>query len=129
MVVAEIPGLIEGAHLGRGLGDRFLKHVERTKVLVHLIDISGWEGRDPVQDYKKLNVELKAYSAELAKKPQVIALNKMDIPAAADNLKKFRKSVPRVKVYPVSAATGEGVSDLVEAVYKKVKGTKRDAKK
>jgi len=126
IVVAEIPGIIEGAHEGRGLGDQFLRHVERTKVLIHLVDIAGWEGRAPLADYKMLNKELKAYSKELTKKPQIIALNKMDIPAAKDNLKKFKKGLPpRTKVYPISAVTGEGVKELLEAVYKKVKSVKK----
>ena len=128
MVVAEIPGLIEGAHEGRGLGDKFLRHVERTKVLIHLVDIAGYEGRVPYDDYRKLNYELKSYSKELAKKPQVIALNKMDIPVAAENLKKFRKRMPKTKVYPISAVTKEGVKELLDAVYKKVKSLKSDAK-
>ncbi len=124
MVVAEIPGIIEGAHEGRGLGDKFLKHVERTKVLIHLVDISGYEGRDPYQDHKKLNHELKAYSKELAKKPQIIALNKMDVTGAKEHLKKFKKRFGRTRVYPISAVTKEGVPALLEAVYKKVKSLK-----
>ncbi len=124
MVVAEIPGIIEGAHEGRGLGDKFLKHIERTKVLIHLVDIAGCEGRDPYQDYKKLNHELRSYSKELAKKPQIIALNKMDVTGAKENLKKFRKRLGRVRVYPISAATKEGEPALLEAVYKKVKSLK-----
>jgi GTP-binding protein len=123
-VVAEIPGIIEGAHEGRGLGDKFLKHIERTKVLIHLVDIAGWEGRDPYSDYKKLNHELKAYSKELAKKPQIIALNKMDITGAKENLKKFKKRLGRTRVYPISSATKEGVNALLEAVYRKVKSLK-----
>ncbi|MCM8790406.1 MAG: GTPase ObgE [Candidatus Omnitrophica bacterium] len=129
MIVAEIPGLIEGAHEGRGLGDKFLKHVERTKVLIHLVDIAGCEGRDPLQDYKKLNYELKAYSKELVKKPQVIALNKIDITSAQLNIKRFKKAMPRAKVFPISAVTGEGIKELLDAVYRKVKGLKIDAKR
>jgi len=124
MVVAEIPGLIEGAHEGRGLGDRFLRHIERTKILIHLVDISGFEGRDPVGDYKKLIFELKAYSKELAKKFQFIALNKIDNPGAEINIKKFRKAFPKKKVFPISALTGEGIKELLSAVYKKVKSLK-----
>jgi len=123
-VVAEIPGLIEGAHEGRGLGDKFLRHVERTKVLVHLVDIAACEGRDPYEDYKRLNHELKAYSKELTKKPQVIALNKMDVTGAQEHLKKFRKRLGRTRVYPISAVTKEGVPALLEALYKKVKSLK-----
>lgn len=126
-VVAEIPGLIEGAHEGRGLGDRFLRHVERTKVLIHLVDIAGCESRDPISDYRMLNHELAAYSKELAKKPQIIALNKVDISDAAVNIKKFKKNFPRLKTYPISAVTGEGVKELLEAVYKKAQNIKRKA--
>lgn len=124
-VVAEIPGLIEGAHEGRGLGDRFLRHVERTKVLVHLVDIAACEGRDPEDDYRILNHELAAYSKELAKKPQVVALNKIDIPGSEAYIKRFKKKFPRVKVFPVSGVTGEGIKGLLEAVYKKVKSAKQ----
>lgn len=124
-VVAEIPGLIEGAHEGRGLGDKFLKHIERTKVLIHLIDMAGCEGRSPYEDYRKLNHELRAYSKELIKKPQIIAPNKMDIPGAKENLKKFKKRFGRARLYPVSAVTRDGIPALLVAVYKKVK---KDAK-
>ena len=120
LVVAEIPGLIEGAHLGKGLGDRFLRHVERTKVLIHLVDISAFEGRDPYKDYINLNRELKLYSKELIKKPQFIALNKIDLDTAKENIKRFKKHIRKKKVFPVSAATGEGVKELLNAVYKKV---------
>jgi GTP-binding protein len=128
-VIAEIPGLIKGAHEGRGLGDRFLRHVERTKVLVHLVDIAGCEGRDPYEDYRTLNHELRAYSRQLAKKPQILALNKIDLPGAEENLKRFRKRLGRAKVYPISALTRMGVPGLLEAVYKKVKASKRDGAK
>jgi len=129
MVFAEVPGLIEGAHLGKGLGDRFLRHVERTKTLVHLVDISGFEGRDPYRDYVNLNKELKLYSKELMKKPHVIALNKCDIEGAKDNVKKFKRRVPGKKVFVISAATGEGVKELLTAVYKNVKSLKKNVKK
>lgn len=124
-MVAEIPGLIEGAHEGKGLGDKFLRHIERTKVLIHLVDIAGCEGRDPVKDYKKLNKELKAYSKELMAKPQLIALNKIDMPEAKENIRKFRKSLPKAKVFPVSGLTGDGMKKLLEAVYKKIKSVKK----
>jgi GTP-binding protein len=120
-VVAEIPGLIEGAHEGRGLGDRFLRHVERTKVLIHLVDIAACEGRDPADDYANLNKELKLYSKELAKKEQVIGLNKCDLPGADENMKRFKKAYPEKKVFPVSALTGKGTRTLIQAAYKKVK--------
>lgn len=114
-VVADIPGLIEGSSSGRGLGDRFLRHVERTKILIHLIDMSGFEGRDPVQDYKVINKELKNYSAQVYKKPQIIAANKMDLESASSNLARFKRSV-RKKVYPISALKKEGLEDLIEEV-------------
>lgn len=120
-VVTEIPGLIEGAHLGKGLGDRFLKHAERTKVFIHLVDISAFEGRDPYQDYVKLNKELKAYSGELAKKPQIIALNKADLEPAKTNIKKFKSRSRKRKVFPISALTGKGVRELLNEVSMETK--------
>jgi len=129
LVFAEVPGLIEGAHLGKGLGDRFLRHVERTKTLIHLIDISGFEGRDPYKDYVSLNKELRLYSKELMKKPQVIALNKCDIEGAKENVKKFKRRIRSKKVFVMSAATGEGIKELLSAVYKNVKSLKKNVKK
>lgn len=122
-VVAEIPGMIEGAHLGKGLGDRFLKHVERTKVLIHLVDIAACEGRDPYKDYIGLNKELRLYSKELIRKIQFIALNKSDLWQAKENIKKFEKHLRSSKVYPVSAVTGKGVKELLNAVYKEIYGS------
>jgi GTP-binding protein len=118
-VICEIPGLIEGAHLGRGLGLKFLRHAQRSRVLIHLVDMAAIDGRDPVEDYKALNKELEFYSSQLAKKPQIIAANKMDSPGAEDNLAGFRASVKN-KVYPISAQTGKGVRELLEAACKKV---------
>lgn len=118
-VICDIPGLIEGAHSGRGLGDDFLRHVERTRVLVHMIDMAGVDGRNPADDFKSINNELKLYNPELMKRPQVIAVNKMDIPDAAVNLKEFRKKIKKT-VYPVSCVTGEGIKELLEAVHKKI---------
>jgi len=118
-VVADIPGLIEGAWEGRGLGDKFLKHIERTKVLIHLLDMAGFEGRDPVEDYKKINLELKNYSKEAYKKPQVICANKMDITGAEDNLKRFKKLIKK-PVYPISALEKKNLEELLDAVAKKL---------
>lgn len=118
-IVADIPGLIEGASKGRGLGDRFLRHIERTKVLIHLIDIAGFEGRDPVQDYRIINKELKDYSQEVYKKPQIIAANKMDLENAASNLERFKKIIKK-KVYPISALQKTGLEELIEAILKKL---------
>lgn len=121
LVVAEIPGLIEGAHLGKGLGDRFLRHVERTKVLIHLVDIAACDCRDPYKDYINLNKELRLYSKELVKKPQFIALNKCDLEPAQTNIKKFKRHLRGKKIFPISAVTGQGVKELLSAVYKEVK--------
>lgn len=118
-VIADIPGLIEGSSSGRGLGDTFLRHVERTKVLIHVIDMSGYEGRDPLEDYKKINIELKKYSSSVYKKPQVIAANKMDLDGADCNLKRFKGAVKK-KVYPISALKREGLQELLDAVSKRV---------
>ena len=122
--IADIPGLIEGSSEGRGLGDRFLRHVERTKILVHMVDMSGREGRDPLEDYRVINRELKAYSPALFKKPQVIAANKMDLPESAANLKRFKRSVRSKVVYPVSAKEHTGLDKLMAAVKRCLKGKK-----
>lgn len=111
-VIADIPGIIEGAHEGRGMGLDFLKHVERTKSLLHIIDFAAVDGRDPLTDYKAMNEELAAYSPKLAEKSQIIVANKMDLPEAKENLTRFRKKV-RKKVIPISAATGEGMKELL----------------
>jgi len=117
-VVADIPGLIEGASDGAGLGIEFLRHIERTRMLVHVVDISGVEGRDPYEDYLKINAELKNYSPELAKLKQIIAVNKTDIYGAEENLKAFKEKVGRRhKIVCVSAITGAGLDDLKKAVH------------
>ncbi|MBU4149757.1 MAG: GTPase ObgE [Candidatus Omnitrophica bacterium] len=118
-VICDIPGLIEGAHAGRGLGDAFLRHVERTRALVHMIDMAAVEGRDPVEDLASINKELKLYNAALLKRPQIIAVNKMDLAESSENLKRFRKKI-RKRVYPISCVTGEGIKELMEAVYSKL---------
>ncbi len=114
-VMADIAGIIEGAHMGFGLGIRFLKHIERTKVLIHVIDVSGSEGRNPIEDYQKINEELRQYDPALLKKPQIIAANKMDLVDADEKLQEFlayMESQDR-KVFPISAATGQGVESLL----------------
>ncbi|MFH1641111.1 MAG: GTPase ObgE [Candidatus Omnitrophota bacterium] len=118
-VMADIPGLIEGSSYGKGLGDKFLRHVERTRLLIHVIDMASFEARDPIEDYQTINNELKNYSKEVARKPQIIAANKMDLEHAQSNLKKFKKSVKK-KVYPISALKKEGLEELVEAIRKKL---------
>jgi GTP-binding protein len=120
-VVADIPGLIEGAHAGAGLGHQFLRHVERTRVLVHLVDpVAPGEGRSPLADHDAINRELRLYSPELAEKPQVVALTKMDLPEARAQVTPFRRALSRRKRRPpvvdISAVTGEGLDELLDAV-------------
>ena len=117
-VIADIPGIIEGAHLGKGLGLEFLRHIKRTKVLIYLIDVSGFDGTDPYKTYKVLSNELKKYSKYMSKKHMVIALNKIDIDSSADNIKKFKKKIKGVKIYPISNMTKEGISKLLFDVHK-----------
>lgn len=117
-VMADIPGIIEHASEGAGLGHQFLRHVERCKVLVHLVDLaSEGEGRDPLKDWKVINRELERYSPELASKPQVIAANKIDLPFARQRLARFSSAMKRkgLRVFPISAATGEGIAELLDA--------------
>ena len=118
-VIADIPGIIEGASAGRGLGDKFLKHVERTKILIHLLDMAGFEGRDPLEDYKKINLELKNYSQEVYKKPQIICANKMDLQGAEKNLKRFKRMIKK-PVFSISALEKMGLKELIDAVAKKL---------
>ncbi|MGZ4107727.1 MAG: GTPase ObgE, partial [Tumebacillaceae bacterium] len=116
-VMADLPGLIEGASEGHGLGHQFLRHVERTKVIVHVIDIAGVEGRDPIQDFETINEEVKAYNLKLEQRPMIVVANKMDMPDAEENLQKFREHVgDEIKVYPISGVTREGISELLYAI-------------
>jgi GTPase len=127
-VIADIPGLIEGAHVGAGLGDRFLRHIERTKLLLHLVDISSMTGRDPVTDYITVNHELAAYNSDLAQRPQFVVATKMDAldePARFELLKE-RVSEDNKPFFAVSSATGEGVRELVNAVALKLDELKKD---
>lgn len=119
-VVADLPGIIAGAHRGAGLGHRFLRHIERTGVLLYLIDMAATEGRDPYEDYCSLQRELALYRAEMQAKPAVIAANKMDLPEAAANLKDFRSRVGDLPVFSLSAVTGAGAKVLLEELYKHV---------
>ncbi|MBO5955262.1 MAG: GTPase ObgE [Clostridia bacterium] len=114
-VVADIPGIIEGAHEGIGLGHAFLRHVERTRILLHLVDVSGCEGRDPIEDVHIINEELVKYSEKLADKPQVIVANKMDIPSFNENFEKFKAQMEEegYTVFAISAATRQGIDDVI----------------
>ncbi|GAY75149.1 GTP-binding protein Obg [Sporolactobacillus inulinus] len=117
-VLADLPGLIEGASSGAGLGYQFLRHIERTRVIIHVVDMSGSEGRDPYEDYQKINEELKSYQLRLLERPQVIAASKMDMPEAEGNLKAFREKVdPDVPIFAISSLTKTGLKELTQAVY------------
>ncbi len=119
-VMADIPGLVEGAHEGTGLGLDFLKHVDRTKVLVHVVDIAGSEGRDPVEDFDKINDELVKYSERLAKKPQIVVGNKSDLVFDEDTIERFKKHVEDkgYQFFLMSAATNQGVREVLSAAAK-----------
>ncbi len=112
LVLADIPGLIEGAHAGAGLGDRFLRHIERTRLLIHLLDGSK---ENPAADFEAINRELREFNPALADKPQLVGFNKMDLPAAQEQLPRVREELSSrgIEVFPISAATGEGVRDLL----------------
>lgn len=124
-VMADIPGLIEGAHDGAGLGFEFLKHIERTSILAHIIDIMPADGSDPVDNYHKIHSELEQYSKILAKKPEFIIANKIDLEAENENdtIKQLEKSLDK-KVIPISAVTGQGIKELSELLWQKVKETR-----
>jgi GTP-binding protein len=116
-VMADLPGLIEGAHEGVGLGHQFLRHIERTRVIVHVIDMSAMEGRDPYQDYITINQELKEYNLRLTERPQIIVANKMDIPESEENLAAFKEQLKEdYPIFPISAVTRQGLRDLLFAI-------------
>ncbi|HHW39389.1 MAG TPA: GTPase ObgE [Bacillales bacterium] len=113
-VMADLPGLIEGAHQGVGLGHRFLRHIERTRVIVHVIDMSAMEGRDPYTDFVTINEELRQYNLRLTERPQIIVANKMDIPGSEENLEKFKEQLEEdLPIFPISAVTRQGLRDLL----------------
>ena len=118
-VIADIPGLVEGAHTGKGLGDKFLKHIERCKMIYHIVDISGMEGRDPIEDYEKINEELKNYSEKLYSKPQIVIANKMDVLYDDENFNKLKNYLDKkgIELYPVSVILGEGLKDVIYKTY------------
>lgn len=115
--LADIPGLIDGASDNRGLGHKFLRHIERCKVLVAMVDMAGTDGRDPSDDYESLVRELGLYSPDLLKKPMIVAANKMDEGAAAENLKAFRRRHKGLDVIPISCLSGEGIPKLKSEIY------------
>lgn len=115
-VLADIPGLIEGAAEGAGLGHDFLRHIERTRMLVHVVDIAGSEMRDPIEDFQKINDELTKFSPLLGEIPQLVAANKTDLPESEENLARFKEAYPDVEVFPVSAVTVQGFEALLDRV-------------
>ena len=121
--IADLPGLIEGASDGLGLGHKFLKHIERTKIIAHIIDMSGIEGRNPYEDYLTIRKELENFSPKLIQKPEIIIANKMDIEASKENLEKFKQKV-KVPIYEVSAIQNKGLDEVLKALKELVKNTK-----
>jgi len=117
-LLADIPGLIDGAHTGSGLGHDFLRHIERTKILIHVIDVSASDGRDPIEDFEQINKELFLYNKRLARTPQLVALNKTDLPVAQDHLREILGYFGKRKVYEISALTGQGVNTLMTSAYR-----------
>lgn len=117
-VLADVPGLIPGAHRGEGLGDRFLRHLSRTRLLLHLVDLSGLSGREPLTDFDAINDELRLFDPELARRPQIVVANKMDLVESRDRLPDVERALAArgLEISPISAATGEGVSALIRRV-------------
>ncbi len=124
-VIADLPGLIEGASEGVGLGHKFLKHIERTKIIAHVIDMSGSEGRDPYEDYQVIRKELEEFSPKLLNKQEIIIANKMDLPNSKDNLNKFKEKIDK-QVYEISALNNENLDILINALSELVKNTKEE---
>ncbi|NME35478.1 MULTISPECIES: GTPase ObgE [Fusobacterium] len=118
-VIADIPGLIEGASEGVGLGDKFLRHIERCKMIYHIVDVAGIEGRDPIDDYNKINEELRKFSEKLANKKQIVLANKMDLLWEMDKYEEFKKYVEErgAKVYPISVILGDGIKEVINDTY------------
>jgi GTP-binding protein len=125
-VVADVPGLIRGAHAGQGLGDRFLRHIERTKVLIHLVDVSSASGRDPVEDFDTIVDELRLFDPKVAAKPQIVAANKLDALDDRSRLTRLEKHVKKLglPIHRISGVTGEGVDALLEAAWREIAGVR-----
>lgn len=121
ILVADIPGIIEGAHEDRGLGFEFLRHIERSAVLIYVIDTSGLEERDPIDDFRVLQNELKAYNPALLKKPSLVVLNKMDLEESSLHLPRFKEAFPDTLFFPISALNNEGIEPLVQAIHSLVR--------
>ena len=125
-VIADLPGLIEGASSGSGLGHKFLKHIERTKIIAHIIDISGSEGRDPYEDYLTINKELNEFNPKLLNKQQVIICNKMDLPGALDNYQSLVKKIKDVKIFKVEAINNKGLDEVINYLADLVENTNEE---
>ena len=125
-VVADLPGLIEGASDGAGLGHKFLKHIERTKIIAHVIDMSSYEGRDPYEDYVAIREELEKFSAKLLTKPEIIIANKMDGEKAKENLENFKKKIKSKDIYEVTALLGEGLDAVIDKLSQMSKEIERE---
>ena len=121
LTVCDVPGLIEGAHQNVGLGHEFLRHIERCKLLVILLDMAGTDGRDPADDYKQLIEELGLYDHALLERPRMVVANKMDEPNAEANLKKFKRKIRKTPILPISAAFGEGMEEFRKVIREQVK--------
>ena len=128
-VIADIPGLIEGAHEGVGLGDKFLKHIERCKMIYHIVDVSGLEGRDPIEDYEKINNELVKFSEKLANKKQIVLANKMDLLYDLSIYDKFKEHLEKkgVEVYPISVLFNDGIKEILWKAYGIIESIEREA--
>jgi GTP-binding protein len=121
-ILADIPGLIEGAHRGKGLGHDFLRHIERTKILIHIVDLTGYQKNPPLFNFRAINEELEAHNPLLSERPQIVAANKMDLRKARENFPQFQREVASqgYKVYPISALIGEGTEELKEAIIREM---------
>jgi GTP-binding protein len=124
-VVADLPGLIEGASEGSGLGHKFLKHIERTKIIAHIVDMSASEGRDPYEDYQIIRKELETFSPKLLNKQEIIIANKMDIESSKENLEKFKKNVDK-EIYEISAINNQNLDTIINVLSELVKNTKEE---
>lgn len=125
-VMADLPGLIEGASTGVGLGDKFLRHAMRTRVIAHVLDMGSFEGRNPIEDYENIYKELESYDERLVNKPSIVIANKMDLPNAKENLELFRKKYPSLEIYEVSAQLGQGFDSLIIRLADIVENTPKE---
>lgn len=126
-VIADLPGLIEGASEGAGLGHKFLKHASRTRIIAHIIDMGGYEGRNPIEDYEIIRNELEKYSKKLSNKKEIVIANKCDLPDFKENLKAFKKKYPKIDIYPISALNNIGIEEAMEKLADTLDTIKEDS--